>query len=128
MAASRHDVIWAIVLPDQERLIGITGLHRIDWVSRHAWSGIMIGERDCWGKGYGALAMRLRTAYAFRELNLEKLNSAAFADNEASRRALHRAGYRPAGLLRRNWFAGGRWHDEALVEVLRQEWSEEARP
>jgi RimJ/RimL family protein N-acetyltransferase len=122
MARSEHDVVWVLVLREGQTLIGMTGLHRIDWVSRHAWSGIVIGDPAHWGKGYATEAMRLRTAYAFTELGLEKLNTTVFAENEASRRALQHAGYRQAGLLRRNRWAGGRWHDEWLGEVLREEW------
>ena len=35
------------------RPIGNTGLHKIDFRNRTAEFGIMIGEKDCWGKGYG---------------------------------------------------------------------------
>lgn len=122
MAASEHDVVWAISLRDTGMLIGITGLHRIDWRHRHAHSGIIIGEPTQWGKGYASEAMRLRTAYAFRELGLEKVMSSVFVGNVASRRALERAGYRQCGLLRRNRFFNGQWHDEWLGEVLREEW------
>jgi RimJ/RimL family protein N-acetyltransferase len=122
MARSEHDVVWAIVLRDTGTLIGNTGLHRIDWRHRHAHSGIIIGEPSQWGKGYATEAMRLRTAYAFRELGLEKVLSSVYSGNEASRRALEKAGYRQCGLLRRNRYFNGEWHDEWLGEVLREEW------
>lgn len=122
VARSDHDVIWAIVLRDTGMLIGNTGLHQIDWRHRHAHSGIIIGEPSQWGKGYASEAMRLRTAYAFRELGLEKVMSSVYMGNTASRRALEKAGYRQCGLLRRNRFFNGQWHDEWLGEVLREEW------
>ena len=49
MAASEHDAVWAITLQDTGALIGTTGLHNIAWRHRHAWSGIMLGERAAWG-------------------------------------------------------------------------------
>src|SRR5262245_42570273 len=65
-----HRVIWAIALRSDDTVIGVTGLQHIDWRNRDAESGIMIGDKSRWGRGYASEAMRLRTAYAFRELNL----------------------------------------------------------
>ena len=128
MAASEHDVVWAILLRDTGVLIGNTGLHRIDWRHRRAHSGIIIGDPTQWGKGYASEAMRLRTAYAFRELGLEKVMSSVNEGNVASRRALEKAGYRQCGLLRRNSFFNGTWHDAWLGEVLREEWEANQKP
>jgi RimJ/RimL family protein N-acetyltransferase len=122
MAESRDDVVWAIVLGTSDLPIGATGLHRIDWRNRHAYNGILLGERSEWGKGYAAEAIRLQTAYAFRELNLEKVLTEVYAPNVASRRTMERAGFRGCGLRRRNVFVDGEWHDEWLGEVLRDEW------
>jgi len=63
-----------------------------------------------------------RTRYAFRELNLAKLMTEVFVENEASRRALERSGYRTIGTSRDHFFTGGRWHDIWLGEVLREDW------
>jgi ribosomal-protein-alanine N-acetyltransferase len=124
MAASEHDVVWAITLRDTGALIGTTGLHNIAWRHRHAWSGIMLGERAAWGHGYATEAIRLRTRYAFRELGLEKVLTSVYSGNDASRRALEKVGYRECGRLRRNRFIGGEWHDEWLGEILREEWKD----
>src|SRR3954452_13857275 len=101
VAGSQDDIVWAIVRNEGDYLIGNTGLHQINWRHRHAHSGIMIGEKDQWGKGYASEAMCLRTAFAFRELNLEKILTSVYADNHGSRRALEKAGYRQCGLFRR---------------------------
>lgn len=126
MARSRNDVVWAIILPTTGLPIGATGLHRIDWRNRHAFNGILLGERAEWGKGYASAAIRLATAYAFRELNLEKILTEVYAPNAASRRTMERAGFRSCGLRRRNVFIDGEWHDEWLGEILREEWTPES--
>jgi RimJ/RimL family protein N-acetyltransferase len=120
VARSETDVVWAILVGD--RLIGNTGIHAIDWRNRHASTGIMLGEKAEWGKGYATEVMRLRTRYAFRELGLEKLSSSALMDNEGSKRALMRAGYRQYGVSRRDQYRDGRWQDLWLCDVLREEW------
>jgi RimJ/RimL family protein N-acetyltransferase len=113
-------VVWSILR--EGRHIGSTALEGIDWRNRNATSGIWIGDTDEHGKGYGKEAMRLRTAYAFEELGLEKVITTAFTDNIASIRALERAGYRQCGLRRHQVFRGGRWLDQWLGEILREEW------
>jgi RimJ/RimL family protein N-acetyltransferase len=118
--ASETDVVWAILRDGQ--IIGNAGLHTIDWRNRNAVSGIWIGDTAQHGKGYGGETMRLRTAYAFRELGLEKVMTMIFSDNDSSRRAAERAGYRQCGLRRRHVYRDGRWLDQWLGEVLREEW------
>jgi [ribosomal protein S5]-alanine N-acetyltransferase len=117
---SKDDVWWMI---DAEgKPIGATGIHGINWIDANATTGIVIGEKDCWGKGYATEAMALRTRYAFRELNLHKLMTEVNAENVASRKALERNGYRTAGRRREQEFREGKWHDRWLGEVLREDW------
>lgn len=117
---SKDDVWWMI---DAEgRSIGATGIHAINWLDANATTGTMIGEKDCWGKGYATEAMRLRTGYAFRELNLHKLTTEVNTDNPASRKALERNGYRTVGVRREQTFREGAWRDRWIGEVLRADW------
>jgi RimJ/RimL family protein N-acetyltransferase len=117
---SKNDVWWAIEA--EGRTIGATGIHRIDWINAHAITGTVIGDKSCWRKGYGSEAMALRTEYAFRQLNLHKLKSGAFMENEPSKRALQKAGYREVGVYREDFWRDGRWHDHWECEVLRSDW------
>lgn len=120
-ARSDVDVVWAITVDG--RPIGSIGIHASDWRNRRASTGIMIGERSEWGKGYASEAMRLRTRFAFEELGLEKLSTWVFTENKGSIRALEKAGYKGCGLARKHEYRRGRWHDAWLGEVLREEWA-----
>jgi [ribosomal protein S5]-alanine N-acetyltransferase len=121
----RHRVVWAIVLKEQDKLIGGTVLEKIDWRTRDAESGIMIGDKREWRRGYASEVMRLRTEYAFMELGLRKVWTGVWLPNHGSRRALEKAGYRQCGLMRRHFFVDGQWHDVWLAEVLREDWERE---
>ena len=123
---SKTDVFWMIEAEGQA--IGATGIHRIDWLHAHATTGTMIGVRSEWGKGRGSEAMRLRTEYAFRQLNLHKLSSGAFLENEPSKRALMKSGYREIGIEREHFFREGSWHDHWLCEVRRDDWERMQAP
>lgn len=120
VSASQTDVVWAILREGQP--IGSTGLHGIDWRNRRAVSGIWIGDTSQHGQGFGRETMQLRTAYAFEELNLEKVITTIVDENERSKRAAISAGYRQCGLHRRHFFREGRWLDEWLGEILRDDW------
>ncbi len=119
---SKTDVLWMIDADGET--VGATGIHRIDWPNAHGTTGILIGRKDRWGRGIATETMRLRTRYAFRELNLAKLVTEVFIDNQASRRALERNGYKTVGIHRHHFFTGGKWHDVWIGEVLREDWLE----
>jgi RimJ/RimL family protein N-acetyltransferase len=123
---SKNTVLWIIDVDGDA--VGAIGIHDIDWQNARATTGILIGAKDKWGQGVASEAMRLRTRYAFRELNLHKLMTEVFADNAASRRALEKTGYRTIGISRDHFFTGGRWHDVWLGEVLREDWAKTDLP
>lgn len=114
---SRDDVVWAIH-DEHDRHIGGTGVHGIDWLSRSATTGIFIGDKSAWGQGYGSEVMQVRTAWAFEELGLHRLKSECFVENEASARALAKAGYRRIGVARQSRWRHGQWHDTILWDNL----------
>jgi RimJ/RimL family protein N-acetyltransferase len=121
--AQRRDAefMWAIH-DEHDRHIGFTGLHAIDWKDRRATSGILIGDKEAWGRGYATDAMRVRTKFAFETLNLHRVESEAFADNIASQKALEKAGYRREGLLRKHTWSEGRWHDAIRYAILDEDY------
>jgi RimJ/RimL family protein N-acetyltransferase len=120
MATSSTNIVWAILVED--RHIGSTGIHQINWRHQRAITGNVIGDKNEWGKGYGSEAVRLRTKYAFTQTTLEKLETEAFTDNIGSRRCLEKAGYRQYGIARRHVFRDGKWNDMWLADLLREEW------
>jgi len=117
---AKDSVLW--VIDADGETVGATGIHEIDWPNAHGTTGILIGAKDKWGKGIASEAMRLRTRYAFRELNLHKLMTEVFVANAASKRALEKSGYRTVGIRKEHFFTGGMWHDIWLGEVTREEW------
>jgi len=122
---SKNDVFWMIDAHGET--VGATGIHAIDWPNAHGTTGIVIGVKEKWGRGIATEVMRLRTAYAFDQLNLRKLMTEVFVENAASRRALEKNGYRTVGTHREHFFTRGKWHDIWLGEVLRTEWESTRR-
>lgn len=123
LGESKNDVWW--VIEAEGKCIGASGIHRIDWINSNAITGTLIGDKSCWRKGYGSESMALRTEYAFRQLNLHKLKSGAFMENEPSKRALQKAGYKQVGVTREDFWRDGRWHDHWESEILRTDWEKQ---
>ena len=62
---------------------GNTGLHEVDYRNRTASFGILIGEPECRGKGYGTETTRLMLDYAFTALGLHNVMLIVFEFNAA---------------------------------------------
>lgn len=113
-----NDRALAICLVDGDRHIGNLGLHRIDWVSRTAHLGILIGEPDCWGKGYGSDAIRAALGFAFGRLNLRKICLTVFDFNSRARRAYEKCGFALEGCLRSQHYKDGHYVDELVMAAF----------
>jgi RimJ/RimL family protein N-acetyltransferase len=82
------------------RPIGRVGLEDISYQHRRASFGIMIGEKDCWGKGYGTEATRLTLEYGFRQLGMHDIMLSVSSANGGAIRAYTRAGFHVIGARR----------------------------
>lgn len=116
------DMVFAIVLKEGNRHIGNCGIHNIRWPHRHGTLGILIGEKDCWGNGYGTETERAILAYAFNTLNFHRMNVAVFSHNPRSLACQKRVGFREEGRRRHAFFKHGKWEDEILLGITEEEW------
>ena len=116
------DVFWAIHALDDGAVIGQTGLHRIDPSNRSASLGIVIGDKQRWGKGYGTDAVRVLCDYGFAELNLYRIELEVLEHNERGYRAYLKAGFTEEGRRRHAWYRNGAYQDSVVMSVLRPEW------
>lgn len=124
---SPNNVQLAIVLREGNRHIGNLGLHGINWRSGSSELGILIGEPELWGWGYGPEAIRLLLAYAFDTLRLNRVELRVHAYNTRAIRAYEKSGFREEGRLRAAHFLSGRYHDTLVMALLASEWHQRAR-
>ena len=103
------------------RPIGNTDLRDVDHRNRSASFGILIGEADARGKGYGTEATRLVLDYAFTALGLHNVLLTCYEFNLAGKRAYEKAGFKEIGRRRQcRWLAGRLW-DEIYMDCLATE-------
>lgn len=112
---------YAIVLKENDKLIGNIGIEDIDDISRTANIGIFIGEEENRHKGYGSEALRLACKYAFDTLNLHSLHLWVFSFNETAISVYKKVGFKEAGCLRESYYFNGKYHDHILMDLLKDE-------
>jgi ribosomal-protein-alanine N-acetyltransferase len=115
-----NSIIW--VVEHEGFVVGVTGIHEINWKFGYGTTGTIIGDKAQWGKGLARELMQMRARYAFTVLPLRKLKSTYYDGNEASGRAQAAAGYQVVGRSRQEVFMGGKWVDAILTELLREDW------
>ncbi len=107
--------------------IGNIRLSDVSSDDRHAQLSIMIGERSYWSKRYGSDAVRTLLRFAFREMNLHRVELYVYATNARAIAAYQKCGFVQEGIRRRAYYSRGVWVDVIVMSALACEWSEEAR-
>ncbi|HUY78783.1 MAG TPA: GNAT family protein [Ktedonobacterales bacterium] len=110
------------------RFIGVTDLRHMDAIGRGAEFGIEIGEKDCWGKGYGTETTILMLDYGFNVRSLHNVMLTTYSYNARAIRAYTRAGFREFGRRRECARWGGRVYDEVYMDCLATEFTSPLRP
>ena len=83
---------WALERREDGRMIGRAGL----W-NPEGWFGVEVGwklDRDVWGNGYATEAAAASLAWAWRELDVDRVLSVIAPENDASLRVAARLGMR----------------------------------
>lgn len=101
--------------------IGNTQIFDVSHFHRHGTFGILIGEPEMRGKGYGTEATRLMLDYAFTVLGLNNLMLTVAEFNLAGIAAYKRAGFREIGRRRRSRSVAGRLWDTIYMDCLAEE-------
>ncbi len=83
-SADPNTLFLAIVLKSTDQHIGNIKVGPIDWQESVGDVGIMIGEKSCWGKGYGTEAIGLLADYALHVLGIRRLTAGYFSGNQGS--------------------------------------------
>ena len=76
------------------------------------------------GKGYCTEAVKIAVDYLFLSRPLVRIQAHTNVKNKASQRVLEKTGFKKEGIIRKRIFIRGRWRDEFLYSILREEWKE----
>ncbi len=90
----------------------------MDTVNKQAEVGIVIGDREYWGRGYGYDAFVTLLDYLFSNTRMERLYLHTLVWNKRAQRAFQKCGFSPANNVRRSGM------DFMLMEINKDRWLE----
>jgi len=113
---------WSIIRKEDNKFIGTCGFNT--WIRQSA-NKSEIGydlSKEYWGKGYMSEALEELLNYGFEKLELYRIEAKVINGNDNSRRVLNRLGFTEEGLLRSCNYYKGKYVDEYVYSILRDEW------
>lgn len=106
-------------------LIGMVNLVDINWKDKRAFTGMLLGDKDMRGKGYGVDTIMTMNRYAFEELGLMRLDGSMISYNEASVYVYtKKCGWVVEGKKKDAYFRKNQWWDEIIVGITRDNYFE----
>ena len=117
---SNQDGSYNFAIEDIEtkKYIGGCGIQEVNWLSRVATVGIMIGDKEYWGKGYGTDAMKVLMDFIFNKMNIRKIRLSTFSFNMRARKSYEKCGFEVEGILKDEIFKDGKYYDEIIMSVF----------
>lgn len=106
-------------------LIGMANLVSINWKDRNAFHGMLLGDKDMRGKGYGVDSIMAINRYAFEELGLMRLDGSMIEYNEPSVNVYtQKCGWKIEGRKQNYYFRKNKWWDQIVVGITREDYFE----
>lgn len=121
VVGNKNAVMFAICDNSNQTHIGNIKLDKFDWVSRTCELGLLIGNKNYWGKGIGYEVCKLTIEYAFSDLNMRKVLLAVYENNPAAISLYNKLGFVQEGCLRQHIFEGGSYYDKIYMGLFKEE-------
>ena len=118
MLESDDNLLMGIFLQDGKKHIGNIKLGPVHKIYPRADIGIIIGDKNSWGKGYASEAIDTLCRIAFETLGLRRVQAGAYASNGGSIKAFEKVGFKKEGVLKDHWILDGKPEDEILFARL----------
>ncbi len=121
MEMSNDSVLTGIFTINDHNHIGNIKLGGINWVHRYGDIGLLIGEKEYWGQGYGSEAIKLIADYAFNCLNLHKVWAGCYVNNVGSVNAFRKAGFYEEACIKKQYFYQGEYIDGITLAKFQEQ-------
>lgn len=115
-------VYFAIENLSDNRHIGFIHLYNVDYIAGHSYFGVMIGDKNEHGKGKAVDAMHILFQFAFRHLNMRKINLEVADFNKKAISLYKDFGFTIEGILRKQLYIDGAYHDKYCMGIFREEY------
>ena len=125
IANSSTMIQFAIRAAASQEMIGYICLSNIDWSNANADLGIFIGDIENRGRHYGSTAIICLLEYAFRELNLHRVQADVVEYNTQAIDVYRDLGFKHEGTRRQFGKRNGKRYDVLNFGILAGEWNPE---
>ncbi len=115
---SKNTHFFAIILKSNNLHIGNIKLDFHDFDSNLSELGILIGNKNYWGKGIAKEACSLVLNYGFEKLKLRKIFLAVFENNIPAIKLYKSLGFRTEGKLIKHVSVQGILHDKYFMGIF----------
>lgn len=120
LKSTSDKTIYFAVANKNDAPIGFITLNKINYTHKNCYLGIVIGDREEQGKGYGKEAIELITAYAFKTLNLNKITVEVVEINKHALMLYKKLGFTEEGRLKQHYYTGGVYLDVIIMSLFRK--------
>jgi RimJ/RimL family protein N-acetyltransferase len=106
-------------------MIGTANIVDIDWKNKNAFHGMLLGDKDIRGKGYGVDTVMAIMKFAFEELGLNRLDGSMISYNEGSLKMyIEKCGWKKEGVQRNWYFRKNQFWDKIIVGITKEDYYE----
>ena len=117
---ARKGFVFVIEDISDDRFIGSVSLNEINWLSKTSGVGIAIHSPQDWEKGYGTEAMQLLIDFAWKHLNMRRLDLSVYTFNERAKHVYEKLGFKVWGTAHSKYFVDGEYKDIHYMELFRE--------
>ncbi|MDR2445751.1 MAG: GNAT family N-acetyltransferase [Treponema sp.] len=115
---------YSIIDLENDELIGNCGFLDIDHLNQTAETGLFIGNKNYWDKGFGGEALTLLLDYGFKALNLNNIMLKVYSFNKRAIRSYEKVGSKIIGKRRNASRRGKETYDVIFMDILEKEFYE----
>lgn len=112
-------LFWAIIIKDSNKHIGNIKIDPISKRNKTGEYGILIGDKNEWGKGYAKEASSSILKFCFSDrILLRKVTLGVVAENESALLLYQKLGFIQEGLLKSHVLHLGKWCDVVRMAIF----------
>jgi RimJ/RimL family protein N-acetyltransferase len=120
--ANKNTHFFAIITKSNNLHIGNIKLDFYDSKSNLSEMGVLIGDKDYWGKGIAKEACSLVLNYGFKKLNLRKIFLAVFENNIHAIKLYKSLGFKTEGKLIKHVCVQGVLYDKYFMGIFSKDY------
>jgi len=115
---NERSIMFAICENVNDKHIGNVKIDNFDWIARTVELGLLIGDKNYWGKGIGSEVCKLTIDYVFQTLNFRKIILTVYENNPRAIDLYKKNGFKEEGCLKKHVFVRGEYFDKYYMGLF----------